>query len=116
MATLTFGDNTTAKTANDYITEIRELLGVCCPIDVLVSSEGKLLQVTVETVWNEGEVIPIEEEIEVEKTVVNSEGVEEIVTELQTVVVDYQQDYTEKKLTQKQITDLNNYIAENIKP
>lgn len=108
MATLQFG-NATTKTANNYIKELQAVVGEQCPLTVEVAN-GILQKVTVETEWREGGTVPVEVEMEVEKK--NAKGEKEIVTEL--VVVDYEESYVEKALTQKQIKDLNTYIEANI--
>ncbi len=96
MATLDFGTTTPTKTGNDFITEIHELLGCKPPISATVSG-GKLLQVSVETEWKEGGTTPVE--------IVNKDG---------ETVVDYEEDYTEKKLTKAQVDALNAYIEDNL--
>ncbi len=94
MATLEFG--TTQKTADEYIAEIYDLIKAKCPLAVTVSN-GELKNVSVETSWKEGETVPVESVDEEGKT-----------------VIEYEEDYTEKSLTQKQIADLNKYMQDNI--
>lgn len=95
MATLEFG-NATTKIADDYIKEIYEAIGVKCPLTVIVDN-GVLKQVIVETEWKEGSPTP--------KKVINGEG---------KAVIDYEENYEEKELTESQIADLNNYLQENL--
>ena len=94
MATLEFG--TTQKTADEYIAEIYDLIKAKCPLAVTVSN-GELKNVSVETSWKEGETVPVES--------VDEDG---------NTVIDYEENYTEKSLTQAQIADLNNYLQENL--
>lgn len=94
MATLEFGES--SKTANEYIVEIQELLDASPPLTVTVV-EGVLKKVSVETEWKEGETTPVES--------VDEDG---------NTVIDYEENYTEKSLTQAQINKLNTYMQENI--
>ncbi len=94
MATLEFG--TTQKTADEYIAEIYDLIKAKCPLAVTVSN-GELKNVSVETSWKEGSPTP--------KKVINGEG---------KAVIDYEENYEEKELTESQIADLNNYLQENL--
>lgn len=110
MATIDFGLDT--KTSDDYIAEIYETIGAHFPLSVAVG-DGKLLRVSAETEWREGGTTPVEEEVEIEKTLV-VDGVEETVKVTETRVVDYEEDYTEKKLTKAQVDDLNAYIEDNL--
>lgn len=111
MAVLEFGTST-IKTADEYIEDIYEAIGAECPLTVTVV-DGVLKRVTAETEWKEGGTTPVEEDVEVEKSIL-VDGVEETVNVTETRVVDYEEDYTEKKLTKKQIEDLNAYISGNI--
>lgn len=148
MATLEFG--TPTKTADEYIEEIQDIVGDNCPVTIEVLN-GVLKQVSVETEWKEGYTTPVEEEVEVEKTIfvddVREEIIEvelvdeatgetlkledgspakqtqavqipfqrqELVKSKEMRVVDYEENYEMKSLTQEQIDNLNQYLQENI--
>lgn len=108
METLEFGTIEPTKTPNDYIAEIQDVLGCTPPISVTVI-DGLLKQVAVEPEWREGGTTAVEQEVEVETEDENGEPI--VVTETQTT---YVEDYTEKKLTQPQITALQTYIQNNL--
>lgn len=82
MATLDFGSD--IKTSDDYVKEIQELLGVNPPITLVVSNDGVLKKLTVETQWTEGGTTPVEKEIEVEKVIlVDDIRIDEIEVQMQ---------------------------------
>lgn len=96
MATLEFGNSNNIKTADDYANEIYALIGEQFPL-TLVVTDGNLKQVKCETSWKEGGSISIES--------TNDDG---------ELVVDYEDDYEEKSLSQAKINKLNTYMQENI--
>lgn len=131
------------KTADDYIAEIYEAIGAeGMPIKMQVTSDGKLLNISVETEWKAGQTIPVEEEVEVERVILvddmrdeeqeteivdeNGDTVkgtrivkapyqrEETIIEKEIRVVDYKEEYTQKELTKAQIKKINEWIAENV--
>lgn len=92
MATHTIGE---IKTADQFVEELHALAGgKPFPVTVTVLG-GELLQVSFETEWQEGTTTPVEDE--------------------HGNIVDYEPNYTKKKLTQAEIKKINDYANENVK-
>lgn len=90
------------KTANEYIAELYEYVGIeGFPISMQVTSDGKIVTLSIDTEWKTGGTTPVEE------TSVIDENGEKIYTE-------YAEQYEEKELTQAQIAKVNQWINKNI--
>lgn len=115
MATKTFGQdlNVKFKTYDEFVGELYKLAGVNFPLQIKVE-DGELLGITYDTEFKVGGTTPIEEEVEIEKTIV-VDGVEEKIKVTETRVVDYKEDYETIKLTKVQQEAIDKYIQDNLK-
>lgn len=96
MTTKTFGQP--LKKEEDYIDEVRALVdGLQFPLFVRTSASGELAEVQYETEWLEGGTTAVE------KT--DDEG---------NTFIDYEENYTTKKLTAAQIKTIDKWATENI--
>lgn len=91
-----FGNQVTAKTSQDYIDEIVEIIGDTPPMEVQVVG-GKLVYFKFEETWKEGSTTLVKK--------LNEDGVE---------VDEYVEDYTDKKLSKGQISKIEKWVGENI--
>lgn len=94
MATKTFGK--LPKTNQDFIDEIHKLADDKFPLSV-TSANGKLLNVSYETTWQEGGTTPVE-----------------TIDESGNTVIDYEGSYSKHKLSAAQIKKIDAYIEKNI--
>lgn len=95
MDTKNFG--TAATEPRDYATEAQELVGVQFPIETTVDQQGNLVGVSYNSTWREGSTTP--------KEVTDKNG---------KASIEYEENYTDKKLTNAQIKKIDQYIQENI--
>lgn len=96
MATKAFGSP--VKTSQDYIDELHELAGVEFPINITVTG-GRIATITYETTWKEGSTMPV------------ATGE---VDGMGNPVIEYEDNYSNKKLTAAQIKKVDAYIKKNI--
>lgn len=104
MATKQFGEK--MKTASDYIAELYELAGVEFPVQMQVSL-GKLINIEYQTEWKTGTTTPVEKTRKVKDP--------ETGKPISEPFIDYVPDYTERKLTDKQIKAIDTWIEQQLK-
>ena len=95
MATKTFG--TPVKTAEEYLQELYKLAGVEFPIEITLSN-GKIVAASYETTWKDGGTTPVEK----------------LDKKTNETTIEYEEHYTNKKLTAAQIKKVDAWLKENI--
>lgn len=94
MATKSFGRETTQE--RNYTAELQNVADAKFPIQV-TTQDGKLINVSYETTWLEGGTTPVE--------TTDKDG---------NAVIEYEENYTDKKLSAAQIKKIDAWIKENI--
>ena len=90
----------TYKEPRNYATEMQDLVGVACPVSVVLSRNGELVSASYEAEWKEGTTKPVDTGKK------NPDG---------SPIFDYEDDYKKRSLTKKQVKQLEDYIKENVK-
>lgn len=91
-------DLLTQNPAQELRDELYELIGAQFPLSLLFDQQQNLIGVTYETTWKEGGTEPVEK--------VNKKTGE--------TTIEYKENYSNKKLTDKQIDTVDNWIKHKL--